>query len=172
MSEFKNNAANIKAVLLDVDGVMTDGKLYYTKNGEEIKTFNVRDGLGIKLLLKEKITLGIISGRNSDPLLKRLNELGIIHRFLGSTDKSRDFQNFLKDSKLTKYEVAYIGDDLPDLAILRSCGLSACPADAPPEVISLVDYVSPKKGGDGVVRDVAEYILKSSGRWPSAIRSY
>ena len=172
MKNVKSNLAVIKAVLLDVDGVMTDGKLHYSVRGEEIKSFDVKDGLGIQLLLNAKISVGIISGRNSDALERRIKDLGIQHIYVGSNDKGKDLQKFLETSGLRREEVAYIGDDLPDLTVIMMCGFSACPSDACTEVLGAVDHVSSKRGGDGVVRDIAELILRSTDRWTSTIRSF
>ena len=170
MKNVKGNLAVIKAVLLDVDGVMTDGKLHYSARGEEIKIFDVKDGLGIQLLLNAHILVGIISGRNSDALGERIKDLGIQHTYVGSNNKEKDLQNFLETTGLQLEEVAYIGDDLPDLAAIMICGFSACPSDACSEVLCTVDYVSSKRGGDGVVREIAELILRSTDRWPPTTR--
>jgi len=165
MTNIKSNIARIKALLLDVDGVMTDGKLHYSARGEEIKSFDVKDGLGIQLLLNANILVGIISGRNSDALEKRIKDLGIQHIYMDSSNKKKDLQNFLETTGLQLEEVAYVGDDLPDLTAIMMCGFSACPSDACSEVLDAVDHVSRKRGGDGVVREIAELILRSTDRW-------
>ena len=172
MTNIKSNIARIKALLLDVDGVMTDGKLHYSARGEEIKSFDVKDGLGIQLLLNANILVGIISGRNSDALEKRIKDLGIQHIYMDSSNKKKDLQNFLETTGLRREEVAYIGDDLPDLTNIIMCGFSACPSDACSEVLDAVDHVSSKRGGDGVVREVAELILRSTDRWASITRRF
>jgi len=165
MTNVTSNLDLIKAVLLDVDGVMTDGKLHYSARGEEIKSFDVKDGLGIQLLLNANILVGIISGRNSDALEKRIKDLGIQHIYMDSSNKKKDLQNFLETTGLQLEEVAYVGDDLPDLTAIMMCGFSACPSNACPEVLDAVDHVSSKRGGDGVVREIAELILRSTDRW-------
>jgi len=165
MTNIKSNIARIKALLLDVDGVMTDGKLHYSARGEEIKSFDVKDGLGIQLLLNANILVGIISGRNSDALEKRIKDLGIQHIYMDSSNKKKDLQNFLETTGLQLEEVAYVGADLPDLTPIMLCGFSACPSDACSEVLDAVDHVSSKRGGDGVVREIAELILRSTDRW-------
>ena len=170
MTNIKSNIARIKALLLDVDGVMTDGKLHYSARGEEIKSFDVKDGLGIQLLLNANILVGIISGRNSDALEKRIKDLGIQHIYMDSSNKKKDLQNFLETTGLQLEEVAYVGDDLPDLTAIMMCGFSACPSDARSEVLDAVDHVSSKRGGDGVVREIAELILRSTDRWTSTKR--
>lgn len=172
MKNVKGNLAVIKAVLLDVDGVMTDGKLHYSARGEEIKIFNVKDGLGIQLLLNAQILVGIISGRNSDALGERIKDLGIQHTYVGSSNKEKDLQNFLETTGLKREEVAYVGDDLPDLTAIMMCGFSACPSNACPEVLDAVDHVSSKRGGDGVVREIAELILRSTDRWAPITRRF
>ena len=172
MKNIKSNLAVIKAVLLDVDGVMTDGKLHYSARGEEIKSFDVKDGLGIQLLLNANILVGIISGRNSDALEKRIKDLGIQHIHVGSSNKEKDLQKFLEATGLQLKEVAYIGDDLPDLKAIMVCGFSSCPSDACSEVLDTVDHVSSKRGGDGVVREIAELILRSTDRWAPITRRF
>ena len=172
MANVTSNLDEIKAVLLDVDGVMTDGKLHYSARGEEIKSFDVKDGLGIQLLLNAKILVGIISGRNSNALEQRIKDLGIQHIYVSSSDKEKDLQKFLKTTGLRREEVAYIGDDLPDLSAIKMCGFSACPSDACSEVLDAVDHVSSKRGGDGVIREIAELILRSTDRWAPITRRF
>ena len=172
MTNVTSNLDSIKAVLLDVDGVMTDGKLHYSARGEEIKSFDVKDGLGIQLLLNAKILVGIISGRNSNALEQRIQDLGIQHVYVSSSDKEKDLQKFLETTGLRREEVAYIGDDLPDLKAIKACGFSACPSDACSEVLDAVDHVSSKPGGDGVVREIAELILRSTDRWAPITRRF
>jgi 3-deoxy-D-manno-octulosonate 8-phosphate phosphatase (KDO 8-P phosphatase) len=172
MTNIKSNIAGIKALLLDVDGVMTDGKLHYSVRGEEIKSFDVKDGLGIQLLLDAKILVGIISGRSSNALEQRIKDLGIQHAYVSSSDKERDLRNFLETTGLRREEVAYIGDDLPDLTAIKMCGFSACPSDACSEVLDAVDHVSSKRGGEGVVREIAELILRSTDRWAPITRRF
>ena len=164
--------ARIKALLVDVDGVMTDGKLHYSAGGEETKSFDVKDGLGIQLLLDAKILVGIISGRNSDALRQRIKDLGIQHIYASSNTKEKDLQKFLETTGLQREEVAYIGDDLPDLTAIKMCGFSACPSDACSEVLDAADHVSSKPGGGGVVREIAELILRSTDRWAPITRRF
>jgi len=172
MTNIKSNITRIKAILLDVDGVLTDGKLHYSPRGEEIKSFDVKDGLGIQLLLNARILVGIISGRDSDALEQRIKELGIKHSYVSSGDKKKDLQKFLGTTGLQREEIAYVGDDLPDLGAIMMCGFSACPRDACPEVLDAVDHVSSKRGGDGVVREIAELILRSTDRWTPTTRRF
>jgi 3-deoxy-D-manno-octulosonate 8-phosphate phosphatase (KDO 8-P phosphatase) len=160
----------IEAVLFDVDGVMTDGKIYYSERGETLKAFNAADGLGIKLLSDFNVITGVVSGRDSTALRFRLEELNIRHLYLGTTDKLVAFNKFLGQVKLAPEHVAFIGDDLPDLSILTRCGFSVAPRNGCSEVRSRVDYVTERQGGDGSIREVVELILKSKGLWEDYIK--
>ena len=168
--ELSEKAKVIEAVLFDVDGVMTDGKIYCSENGETLKAFNAADGLGIKLLQDFKIITGVISGRDSAALRYRLNELNIQHLYLGVEEKLNAFENFLEQTGLKPDVVAFIGDDLPDLPILNRCGLSIGPSNSSSEVLSRVDYVTAHPGGEGSIREVVEIILKAKGLWNSYIK--
>ena len=160
----------IKAVLFDVDGVMTDGKIYCSEGGETLKAFNVADGLGIKLLRDFNVITGVISGRDSTALRFRLEELNIRHLYLGTTDKLVSFKKFLGQVKIASEQVTFIGDDLPDLPVLTRCGFSVAPRNGCNEVRSRVDYVTERQGGDGAIREVVELILKSKGLWEDYIK--
>ncbi|HBZ18225.1 MAG TPA: hypothetical protein DEO41_02395 [Betaproteobacteria bacterium] len=168
--EVSEKAKVIEAVLFDVDGVMTDGKIYCSENGETLKAFNAADGLGIKLLQDFEIMTGVISGRDSAALRYRLNELNIQHLYLGVEEKLNAFENFLEQTGLKPDVVAFIGDDLPDLPILTRCGLSIGPSNSSSEVLSRVDYVTVHPGGEGSIREVVEIILKAKGFWDSYIK--
>ena len=168
--EVSEKAKVIEAVLFDVDGVMTDGKIYCSENGETLKAFNAADGLGIKLLQDFKIITGVISGRDSTALRYRLNELNIQHLYLGVEEKLNAFEKFLEQTGLKPDVVAFIGDDLPDLPILNRCGLSIGPSNSCSEVLSRVDYVTVHPGGEGSIREVVEIILKAKGFWDSYIK--
>ncbi|MDP4837525.1 MAG: HAD hydrolase family protein [Burkholderiales bacterium] len=168
--EVSEKAKVIEAVLFDVDGVMTDGKIYCSENGETLKAFNAADGLGIKLLQDFEIRTGVSSGRDSAALRYRLNELNIQHLYLGVEEKLNAFENFLEQTGLKPDVVAFIGDDLPDLPILTRCGLSIGPSNSSSEVLSRVDYVTVHPGGEGSIREVVEIILKAKGFWDSYIK--
>ena len=168
--ELAEKAKIIKAVLFDVDGVMTDGSIYCSAGGETLKAFNAADGLGIALLRDFNVMTGVISGRDSTALRFRLEELGIRHLYLGTTDKLTSFIQFLKQVNLAPEQVAFIGDDLPDLPILTRCGLAVAPGNGCSEVRSRVDYVTERLGGDGAIREVIELILKSKGLWEDYIK--
>ena len=155
----------VRAFILDVDGVMTDNIVHVTESGEQLRRMNIRDGLGIKIALKNGFPVCIITGGRSQGVIKRLSGLGVEHIYSGIEDKWPVFVQFLQTFGLKASEICYMGDDLPDLQILRKVGLSACPADSVPEVLNTVDYISPVAGGAGCVRDVVEKVLKSQGKW-------
>ena len=155
----------IKLVLLDVDGVLTDGTLWIGEHGEIIKSFHVRDGFGIRALQKNGIEVGVISGRNCPALQRRLQELGITLAYLGIADKLGVYHNILAEKKISDAEVAYMGDDFPDIPVLRHVGYPCAPADAAPEVKTIARFIAPLPGGKGAVRALAELILKARQQW-------
>ena len=160
--ELAARAARIRLLLLDVDGVLTDGRLYYTAEGEAMKAFDVKDGHGI-VLLRDHVELGVISGR---PGLarKRLEELRFKHFVFSQRDKLHGYAE-LAHLGIPDEEVAYLGDDVNDLGLLRRVGLSACPADAHPSVRAAVHLVTEAAGGRGAVRELVEVILRAKGLW-------
>lgn len=169
---FAKSAAGLAWILLDVDGVLTDGRLVYTWRGEQIKIFNVRDGLAMRLAQGAGLRVGLLSGRKSRPLERRAAELDLDAVILGSGEKGGDFDRFLAEHKVSASEVAYIGDDLQDLPVLGRSGLSFAPADAAPEVRSVVHRVLETRGGEGAVREMIELILKARGDWQQAVARY
>ena len=164
MSE--NWATKIKLLLLDVDGVMTDGRIIVNERGEEIKRFHARDGYGLKRLMSEGIDVVIITGRKSKALEHRAKELGIKEMYQGVMEKESLCREVIEQKKLTKDQVCCIGDDLPDLAMFSQAGFSVAVADAATEVRDAASYVTKKKGGRGAVREVCELILKAQQKWP------
>lgn len=157
-------AANIKLVVFDIDGVMTDGRLYFTSHGDEIKAFNVKDGLGIKWLHDSNIDTAIITGRTSALVERRASGLGIKHLQQGREDKIVALKELLSTLTLSIDEVAYMGDDLPDLAAIRYAGLGATVADALPIVAEHAQWQSQFNGGEGAVREFCEFILHSQNK--------
>ena len=156
-------ASQIKALIFDVDGVLTNGRIIYDEDGKETKQFNVKDGLIIGYLKKARILVGAISGRESGAVAKRAFELKLDFCHQGIVDKLGVVNKIAEFHKIKKKEIAYIGDDLNDLEVLKNCGLSVCPADAPVYLHKMVDMVAFAKGGNGVVREVADLILASRG---------
>lgn len=156
----------IKLVVTDVDGVFTDGYLFFGPEGETIKKFHARDGLAVQLLQKNGIEVAVLSGRQSIPVLRRMEELSVQCIDLGNYDrKINRFHKIIKERGYTEKEVAFIGDDISDLEVLKIAGLSGAPSDAAPEVLQQVDFISKKKGGEGAFREFAEHILKSMDLW-------
>lgn len=149
----------IRLLVMDVDGVMTDGKIIYTSDGQEIKSFNIKDGLGIKRAQASGIETAIITGRTSPMVERRALELGIAHLVQGREDKLAALSDLLDQINLSLDQVAYIGDDLPDLTAIESVKLGACPADAADEVKSRANWVSTRAGGDGCVRELCDLLV-------------
>ena len=164
--------AKIKLLLLDVDGVLTDGRIIYDNHGNELKAFDVKDGHGLKMLQRAGIKVGIITGRSSAVVARRAEELGIKILYQGALQKLEPYREILSDLKITDEQVAYVGDDVVDLPILQRVGFSATVADAVPEVLPLVDYVASRCGGRGAVREVCDLLLRSSGRWDELTERY
>lgn len=152
----------IKLLVIDVDGVMTDGKLYYTDQGEAFKIFDVKDGLGIKIA-KQIVSIAIITGNTSSIIQKRATVLGISHLYLGIEDKANCLVSLMKELNLSKEEVAYIGDDLNDLVVSDLVGIFACPSDAHQAVLNKTNYPLKSKGGDGAVREFVDALLLEKG---------
>jgi len=155
-------AARIRLLILDVDGVLTDGRLWYGPEGEALKAFDVKDGHGI-VLVRELVQLAVISGRPGKASEVRLRELGFPHLVFGERDKLRGYAS-LAHLGIPDEEVAYMGDDVNDLPLLRKVGLSAAPADARPEVRAEVHFVTRAPGGRGAVRELCDLILRAKGR--------
>jgi len=165
-------AQKIRLLLLDVDGVLTDGRLYYGNSGEELKAFNIQDGLGIKLLQRSGIEVGIITGRSSSLLQRRADELGIAPLIQGREDKLCALTELMDQSDIGLEEIAFVGDDLPDLAVIRRVGLGITPANGSHILASQALWQTRKGGGDGAVREVAELILEAQGKLESLLESF
>jgi 3-deoxy-D-manno-octulosonate 8-phosphate phosphatase (KDO 8-P phosphatase) len=157
----KEKARNIKLVVFDVDGVLTDGTLSYSANGEEVKHFNVKDGVGIKLLGCYDIITAVISAKDSAPLHKRINDLGIPHFYPGTKDKWAVLTQLMDELWIESDEVCYVGDDVIDLKVMQKVGLSISPADGFWMVKDHADLITDAAGGKGVAREVADVILSS-----------
>jgi 3-deoxy-D-manno-octulosonate 8-phosphate phosphatase (KDO 8-P phosphatase) len=156
----------VKGFVFDVDGVFTDNALLVTDQGELLRTMNVRDGQAVKWAVKAGFEFCVITGGRSPGVTSRLSALGIQDIYSNIQDKWQPFSQFLQRSGLSPKDICYMGDDLPDLPILRKVGLPACPYDAVPEVLDIAEYISPLKGGYGCVRDLLEKVMKIQGKWP------
>lgn len=171
-TEVQERAARIKLLLMDCDGVLTDGRIWLFENGEEQKGFHTRDGLGIDLLHRAGLRSGIISGRTSKAVETRARTLGMSFVVQGHVNKVQAFADVLAEAGVLNTEVAYIGDDLNDVPLMRQSGLGVAVADAAAEARKHAHYVTKAAGGFGAVREVVELILKSQDRWDDLIKKY
>jgi 3-deoxy-D-manno-octulosonate 8-phosphate phosphatase (KDO 8-P phosphatase) len=172
MSDLASRAAKIELLLLDVDGVLTDGSIVYTADGVEIKRFHVRDGSGLKFWHNRGKRSAILSGRKSSAVVLRAAELGVGPVLQGRPDKLPAFEALLAETGLRPEQVCAVGDDLPDLPVLRRAGLAVAVADACPEVRTAADYVTAAPGGRGAVRDAVEWLLKLQGLWDATVNQF
>lgn len=156
----RNKALAIKAFFTDVDGSLTDGKVYYSAKGEELKSFSLRDGTGFYLLRKAGITTGLITGENSEIVRRRADKLKITNCYLGVEDKLEQLKKVCNEYNILRSEVAYLGDDLNDYPLLNKVGLFFCPSDACEEIKKKADYICGHRGGDGAFREAAETLLE------------
>lgn len=168
----ERRAARIKLLLMDCDGVLTDGRLMLLENGDEQKTFNVRDGHGIVLLHRAGLKTGIISGRTSSATERRARDLGISYVRQNSLDKIKDFEELLATEAITESEVAFVGDDVTDIPLMQRSEFAVAVADGTEETRAAAHYVTSAPGGQGAVREVAELILKAQGRWAELMARY
>lgn len=165
-------AEKIKLVIFDVDGVLTDGRLYFDYQGNELKVFHVQDGLGIKLLQENGIQVAIISGRTATAVASRLGRLGVKHIFQGQENKLPVFKKLLEQLKLTPEQVAYVGDDLPDISPMNAAGFSIAVANAQAFVKENADWHTELTGGQGAVREVCNLILDAQGKLETVLKTY
>ena len=163
--ELRERARRIRLLLLDVDGVLTDGRIIYGSAGLEVLAFHVRDGLALKGAQAAGITVGLLSGRKSEALARRAEELRLVEVHTGVEDKGGVYRQLLARYRLGDPEVAYMGDDLPDIPLLQRAGLAITVVDAPAEVRRVAHLVTSLPGGQGAVREAVEWLLKSQGVW-------
>ena len=165
-------AKRVKLMLFDVDGVLTDGRLWYGLAGEEIKAFHAADGHGVRMLGESGVRLALLSGRSSPSVAGRAAELGIDHVLLGVADKRRTFEALLTELGLPAEAAGYMGDDLVDLPVLTRCGFACTTREAPEEVRSRVHCIPAVPAGAGAARAVCEYIMRAQGSFEKALRAY
>jgi len=165
----KDKFKKIQLLLLDVDGVLTSGEIFLGSADHEYKIFNVQDGLGIKLLIKNGIQVGILTGRTSEAVTKRSSELNITILYQGYSDKLKAFQELLDQHHFHSDVICYMGDDLLDIPVMNKVGAAVAVANSRDEVKTVADFVTVHDGGKGAVREVAELILKSQGKWGGII---
>jgi 3-deoxy-D-manno-octulosonate 8-phosphate phosphatase (KDO 8-P phosphatase) len=172
MSDILEHAKKIKLLILDCDGVLTDGRILMTAEGDEMKTFDVRDGHGIVMLHRAGLRTAIISGRKSAVVQRRAKELGIAHVHEMAWVKLEPYQKILEEEGLSDTEVCYVGDDVVDIPLLRRAGFAVAVADAVAEVKAHSHYITKCKGGRGAVREVIELILNAQGKWDELMQRY
>ena len=171
-SEIYQIAKQIRCLICDVDGVLTDGSVILDNQSGEQKAFNIKDGLGIKLMQNNGIVVAIITGRNSPVVSRRMAELGVEHTYQGQSNKIAAFDELIIKLGITADQVAYVGDDLPDLPLMKRCGIGFAPSDAASFVQQKSDYLLETKGGRGVVREIAELLLATQGKLDAIHQEY
>ena len=172
LNDLEQRIRNIRMLIFDIDGVLTDGSLFYGDDGQEYKAFNSRDGHGIKMLRDSGVEIGILTGRTSNVVLHRARNLGIPHIIQGAGDKLPPYLDMLEQLKLHPEQVAYMGDDVVDLPVLRRCGFGCTVPDAPDEVKARCHYVTRAGAGRGAAREVCELILRAQGHWAAQLAHY
>jgi 3-deoxy-D-manno-octulosonate 8-phosphate phosphatase (KDO 8-P phosphatase) len=170
--EVERRAARVKLLLMDCDGVLTDGRITLLDGGGEEKSFHTRDGHGIVLLHRAGLRTGIISGRTSAAVEARARDLGMHFVRQGTWDKVKDFEEVLAEAGVAADEVGYVGDDVTDIPLMRRCGLAVAVADATDDTRAAAHYVTRLRGGFGAVREVCELLLKAQGRWAELLERY
>ncbi len=162
---FLNKLHEIRAFVFDVDGVLTDGTVHVTESGEQLRSFNIKDGYALQLAVKRGYPVAVISGARSEGVRLRLRGLGITHIYLAIENKTETFQAFIREHELHPDQIVYMGDDIPDLPVMKLAGLPVCPADAADDIKAISGYISPRSGGQGCARDIIEKVLKVQNRW-------
>lgn len=162
---YKEQLKHITTFIFDYDGVLTDGTVYPSADGEMMRSANVKDGYALQLAVKKGYNVAIISGGKSTSMTKRLEALNIKDVFLGVENKMEVFHKYMQENGLRNEQVLYMGDDIPDYHIMKEVGVATCPEDAVEEIKSISDYISHKGGGKGAVRDIVEQVMKVQGKW-------
>lgn len=165
MISYKQKLKHITTFIFDVDGVLTDGKLILTPDGEMVRTMHTKDGYAMQLAIKKGFRIAIITGGRDKMVEQRLRYLGVTDVYLGARNKIEAYEDLLYSYNLKAEEIIYMGDDVPDLEVMGLVGLACCPNDAVPDVRSISEYISPVNGGEGCVRDIIEQTMKVQGKW-------
>ncbi len=165
MEFYLEKLKHIKAFVFDVDGVFTDGSIYLMPDGSFARKMHTKDGLALKKAVDEGFPVAVITGGNNTNVIKRFEYLGVKDVYLNAHNKAEFFCDFLQHNRLQRDDVAYMGDDIPDIEPMQMSGFAACPADAVREVKAIANYISPYKGGQGCVRDLIEKVLKIQNKW-------
>ena len=162
---YKEKLSKINTFIFDVDGVLTDGEILVTTKGEMYRSLNTKDGYAIKIAIKKGFKIIIISGGLNEGVKKRFKKLGVIDIYLGAENKIEIFKEIINNYNLDVNKILYMGDDIPDMRVMKEVGLSSCPSDAVPEIKNISNYISDKRGGKGCVRDIIEQTLKVQNKW-------
>ncbi|MEO6882950.1 MAG: HAD hydrolase-like protein [Bacteroidia bacterium] len=162
---FKQLLPKITTIILDVDGVLTNGTVTLMADGTQVRTMNIKDGYAIELAIKKGMKLAIISGGKSEEVKIRLQKLGVENIFMQAKNKMEVFSDYIAEHKINPETILYMGDDMPDYEVMQKVGVPTCPVDAAYEIQAISIYVSTKKGGHGCVRDVIEQVLKAQDKW-------
>jgi 3-deoxy-D-manno-octulosonate 8-phosphate phosphatase (KDO 8-P phosphatase) len=168
----KIDFTNINHLILDVDGVLTDGTLFFSSNGSEIKGFNVQDGHGIKLWMRAGNSVAIITGRQSSVVSHRCSDLGIETVYQNAKNKIEALNEYISTNNVNPLEICYIGDELVDIPVFRKVGLAVAVANAVPEAFDYADFITEKSGGEGAVREAIDFLLKQKGQWETVTDRY
>lgn len=155
----------IKALAFDVDGVLSSDVMPLHPTGDPMRTANVKDGYALQLAIKQGLIIGIITGGRTHAVFQRFDSLGVKDIYMGSSVKKRDYADFRDKHGLRDEEILYMGDDIPDMEVLQTCGLPCCPKDAAPDVRRIARYISHFAGGEGCARDVLEQVMRAQGKW-------
>jgi 3-deoxy-D-manno-octulosonate 8-phosphate phosphatase (KDO 8-P phosphatase) len=162
---FKSRLNAVTTFIFDVDGVLTDGKVFLLPGGHQVRNMNIKDGYALQLAVKKGYKICIISGGKSEDVKQRLSLLGIEDIFMSAHDKLSVYKDFIAEHEISDNQVLYMGDDLPDYEVLQRVGAATCPNDAAEEIKNVCQYISAKKGGEGCVRDVIEQVMRVQGKW-------
>ncbi len=165
MGAINHDLTKIKALIFDVDGVLSVDTVQISASGEALRTINIKDGYALQLALKSDLCVAVITGGNSPIVRGVLQESGLKHIYMASSKKIKDLEHFMQNTGIKAEEILYMGDDIPDYEALNLVGVATCPKDAAAEIKAICKYISPKKGGKGCVRDVVEQVLKAQGYW-------
>jgi 3-deoxy-D-manno-octulosonate 8-phosphate phosphatase (KDO 8-P phosphatase) len=165
MQDLQKKIHKITTFIFDYDGVLTDGKVILTNDGEALRSANVKDGYALQYAIKMGYRVAVISGGRSKAILKRFSTLNVTDIFMGVEDKMVEFEKYIRKNKLSAAEVLFMGDDLPDYPLMQAVGISCCPADASAEISEVASYVCKSKGGEGCAREVIEHVLRLQKKW-------
>jgi 3-deoxy-D-manno-octulosonate 8-phosphate phosphatase (KDO 8-P phosphatase) len=165
MQNFKQKLAHVKALIFDIDGVLTDGSVTLMPDGEQLRRMNIKDGYALQLAVKKGFKVAVISGGRSESARARLNGLGITDVYLSAGVKLDVYENYLLEHDLSDEQVLYMGDDIPDYDVMKRAGVPVCPNDASQEIKAICLYTSARNGGEGCVRDIIEQVMRVQDKW-------